>query len=123
MQEKGKANYAQTVLVIVLGFLVLHLVFEVDWALRVALIVGILGLLSNQLAKLIHVVWMKLTWLLSLIVPNILLSLVFFIVLTPIAWASRIFGEKNQLQLKNSNSTLFRETNKSFDKASFEKTW
>jgi hypothetical protein len=56
-------------------------------------------------------------------VPNILLSLVFFVFLTPIAFFSRIFGEKNPLSIKNTSSSLFKNYENKTDKASFEKPW
>ncbi len=86
-------------------------------------IVGALGLVSGYLAKKIDFLWMKLAWLLSLIVPNILLSVIFYLFLTPIAFLSRAFGDKNPLSLKNTKDSLFKESNKEFDKASFEKPW
>ena len=66
---------------------------------------------------------MKLAWVMSLIVPNILLSIVFYLFLTPIALISRIFGEKDQLGLKNSKDTMFKNTNKKFEPTSFENPW
>jgi hypothetical protein len=75
------------------------------------------------LAKKIDYLWMKLTWVLSMIVPNVLLSVIFYLFLTPIALLSRIFGKKNQLTLKNTKDSLFKENTKKFEKSSFEKTW
>lgn len=113
----------KTVLVITVGMLIVFLITKANWALYVALTVGLAGVISSYLADKINWVWMKLTWLLSLIVPNILLSVIFFLFLTPIAWLSRLFGEKNQLTLKNTQSSMFRDTNKSFNPASFENPW
>ncbi|MCF6170545.1 MAG: hypothetical protein L3J66_06145 [Bacteroidales bacterium] len=110
-------------MIVTLGFLLIYLVSKWQWTLNVAFIVGILGLFSAYLARKIDFLWMKLAWLLSLIVPNVLLSLVFFMVLTPVAWLSGIFGRKDQLSLKNTNDSLFKEYNKKFDKAYFEKPW
>jgi hypothetical protein len=118
-----KSDPRQTILVITLGMIVVYLAFQVKWAINVALIVGIAGLLSDKLAEKIDWLWMKLTWVLSMIVPNILLSAVFYLFLTPIAIFSRIFGEKNPLSVKNITPSLFKDHGKPFDKASFEKPW
>lgn len=118
-----KSNPTKTVLVIAVGFLIIHFFSGWKWAMNVSIIVGVLGLLSDYLAEKIDYLWMKLTWVLSMIVPNILLSLIFYVFLTPIALLSRLFGEKNQLSLKNTQDSLFKDNTKPFDKTSFEKTW
>lgn len=120
---KIKSDPVKTVLVITLGFLVVYLISNLQWTLYVALVIGILGMLSDYIAKKIDYVWMKLAWILSLIVPNILLSLVFYLFLTPIALISRVFGEKDQLRLKNDQNSLFKNSNKKFDPSSFENPW
>jgi hypothetical protein len=121
--KKIKTDPKQTILVITLGMLVVYMVIKQDWALKTSLVIGLAGLFSDYLAEKIDWLWMKLTWILSKIVPNILLSVVFYILLTPIAFFSRIFGEKNQLSLKNTAPSLFKSYDKVMDKASFEKPW
>lgn len=121
--KQKKSEPVKTLLVIVVGMLVIHLLTQHKWALWVSVAVGLSGLISPFLAKQIDFLWNKLGELLSMIVPNILLSLIFFIFLTPIALLSRLFGKKNPLDLKNSEASLFKDHNKPFDKASFEKPW
>ena len=121
--KKIKTDPVKTVLIITVGMVLVYLFTKWRWALGFATITGILGILSDYIAKKIDFVWMKLTWLLSLIIPNILLSLLFFLFLTPIAFLSRIFGQKNQLGLKDTNSSMFINSNKKFNPASFEKPW
>ena len=121
--KKIKTDPVKTVLVITVGFLVLY--FFTDWyvTLVVALVVGVAGILSDNLARKIDFLWMKLTIILSYIVPNIILSIVFYVFLTPLALLQRMFGEKNQLQLKNNNNSLFQKSDKEFNPKSFEKPW
>lgn len=121
--RKNKTNPTQTILVIVLGFLILFLVMSWRWTLYVAIVIGILGLLSPYLAKKIDYAWMKFAWLLSLIIPNVLLSIVFFFLLTPIAFLSRLIRKEDPLRLKNNNASLFKDSNKVFDKESFDNPW
>ena len=66
---------------------------------------------------------MKLTWVLSFIVPNILLSLIFFVFLFPIAILAKISSKKNFLQLKNSGNSTWIEETKIFDTKSMENPW
>ena len=121
--KKIKSDPKTTLLVITLGMVVVYVVTKMNWALITALAVGIGGLLSDFLAEKIDWLWMKLTHVLSLIVPNILLSVIFYVFLTPIAILSRIFGKSNPLDLKNTSSSLFKDHSRPMDKASFEKPW
>jgi hypothetical protein len=113
----------KTVLIITLGLLIVYMATKQAWAIKASVLIGVLGLLSEYLAKKIDLVWMKLTWVLSLIIPNILLTIIFYFFLTPIALLSRLFGNKNQLTLRNTEQSLFEDRKKDFDKASFEKPW
>lgn len=121
--KQNKSEPIKTILVIVVGLLVVYLVSKWQWILYVSVSIGALSLMSVYISKKIDYLWMKLAWILSIILPNVLLSLIFFLLLTPIAFASRVLGEKNQLNLKNTEASLFKEVNKTFDKKSFEKPW
>jgi hypothetical protein len=118
-----KSEPTKTVLVITVGMLIVFLITQWQWALYTSAVIGLLGVLSSFFVEKIDYIWMKLTWVLSLIVPNIILSVIFFLILTPIALLSKVFGEKNQLSLKNTSNSLFKNYKKNFDKAYFEKPW
>lgn len=121
----------KTVLTITVGFVFLFTILQKDlgltirenWPLVIALIIGGSSLLSSYIANQINFLWMKLTWLLSLIVPNIILSIVFFVFLTPMALLGKLFSKKDLLILKNNKNSTFIKSDKSFDKESFEKPW
>jgi cytochrome c oxidase subunit IV len=121
--KKKASNPAKTVLTIVVGFILVYLITKMKWSLSVAFFVGLAGVLSDFLAKQIDFVWMKLTLVLSYIVPNIVLTIVFYVFLFPIALLTRLFGKKDPMHLKNTASTLFKHNEKLFDKAYFEKHW
>ena len=111
-----------TVLVICMGFLVLYLVFGWKWAIYTSLGVGVLAIASGFLSRQIEWAWMKLAMVLGYIVPNILLSVIFFLFLFPIALLSKLF-KKDTLMLSSKHKSYFIDINKQMDKAAFEKTW
>ena len=113
----------KTILVIVIGMLVIHIITKYNWALYTALAVGLLGAVSEYMAGIINNVWLKIGMVLSYIVPNIILSIIFYVFLTPIAILSRIFGEKNQLNLKNTEKSIFKVRNTLYSIESFENPW
>jgi hypothetical protein len=112
-----------TILTIVAGLLVVFLISERDWALWAALGVALAGLASSWLATMIHKGWMGLAHLLGLIVPNILLSVIYFVFLFPLALLSRLFGQKDPLHLKPGAPTLFKTYDKAYTAADLEKPW
>ena len=111
-----------TILIISMGFLTLYLVFSWQWAVIVSLIIGVVGIISSFLSKKIEWGWMKLAQLLEYIIPNILLSIVFFLFLFPISLLSKIFSN-DPLMLSKKYKTYFIEIDREVDKKSFEKTW
>jgi len=115
-------NSKSTIIVISMGFLILHLMFSWQWAIYLSLIVGLIGILSDALSRMIEAGWMKLANVLSYVIPSILLSIVFYLLLTPLSLISKMFT-KDPLMLSKDYSTYFLNTDKTLDKASFKKTW
>ena len=113
----------KTILIIVVGMIVIHVVTKFNWALYTALIIGLLGSFSEFMALIINNVWLKIGVLLSYIVPNIILTIIFYAFLTPIAFLSRVFGEKNPLNIKNSQKSIFKVRNADFTPDTFENPW
>ena len=88
-----------------------------------ALSVGLAGVISEYLALKIEWLWFKLAKLLSYIVPNILLSIVYYFFLFPIALLLKVVSRKNLLQLKKEGNTNWVSVNKQFGKKDLENPW
>jgi hypothetical protein len=123
MKNTTNIHPAQSILGIVIGFMGLYLLFQWEWVLWLAFAVGMAGVLSNYLAQKIDIVWQFIGKILGFIMPNVLLSLVFFLLLTPLALLARLFRKKDPLFLKNRQASTFRERNTIFDAKSFENPW
>ena len=120
---KTKPDVYKTILVIGLGFITLYLVFRSNLFLHVAFVVSLLSVLSEWLANLIAGLWLKLAKVLSYIVPNIILSLIFFCLLTPIALAQKLLKKNTAFGWSAKLRSTFVDSNKSIDKTHFEKPW
>jgi len=116
--EKTKS----TLLIISMGFLFLYLIFSWKWALIVSFVIGVIGIASPFLSRKIEWAWMKLANVLSYIVPNLLLTLAFFLFLFPLSLLSKLF-RKDPLMLSKKYNTYFIDINKEIPKESFEKIW
>jgi hypothetical protein len=122
MQNKQN-NTDKTILTIVIGFLIVFVVSQWNWVLMISLGVGLIGIFSTFLSKKIEWLWMQLTKLLSMIVPNIILTAVFYLVLFPVAILSRIFGYKDLLQIKQKKSSYYIDNKKTFKKEDLIYQW
>ena len=115
-------NYKST-LTIVVGFVLLSNYFHSKPLLILAIAVGLTGIFSEKANDKIIWVWTKVTEVLGYIMPNVLLSIVFYILLTPLAFVNRINRKKNPLQLRNNSSSTFITMKKEFTKESLKKIW
>lgn len=121
--KAAKTEPIKTVLIISTGFGIIFLLFDLRWALYTSLFIGISGITSSKASQGIDYLWMKIAKVLSFIMPNIILSIVFYLFLFPIALMSKVFGSKSTFQMKNKNETLWLNKNTQVKKSSFEKMW
>lgn len=120
---KLKSNPSLTLLTIIFGLLFLNYFLENKIVFYFCLFLSGIGVLSYKSSVIIEKIWFKVSYVLSQIIPNILLSLIFFLFLTPIALLSKFFKSKTDFNSKNNQVTTFVPQNKSFDKKSFERAW
>ena len=73
------------------------------WAMVLAIIFLILGLLNSTILNPLNKIWIKFGILLGTIISSILMGIVFFVVVTPTSLIMRILG-KNLLGLKKDNT-------------------
>lgn len=117
-------NYAakEAVLVITVGFLVLHLVFKGRVFLYIALVIGLAGVFSFWLSEQIDRVWRGTSRLMGWVSNAVLLTIIFFLVLTPMGLGRRLRG-KGLGKFDKKATSNFSEREHAFGKVDFEKTW
>ena len=120
--KKQKSNPTKTVLVLMLAFLIIYLFTKYNWAIYTSIGLGIIGAFFSFLTKIIDSLWMKLAWVLSLIIPKIILSIIFYLILTPIAFIAKFFRE-DDLLLHNKHDSCFKDVNKTFSPQDLTKPW
>ncbi len=120
---KSKNPY-KDILVIVLGFLVFYLITKKNFLLYLSGGIALAGVLSEFLAEKMVWGWYKLAEGLGYVSSRILLSIVFFLFLTPLAMLSRLFRKGDALQLKKKLSgSYFTERRHMYVKEDLEKMW
>lgn len=97
----------KTILVIVTGLLAIGWIFDIPLLGKIAVVIGALSIFIPAAARGIEWVWFKIALALGWVNSRILLSVIYFVFLMPIAWLSKLFT-KDPLSLKNNKrSSLF----------------
>jgi hypothetical protein len=120
-QDKEK----ETILTICIGLLVAYALTKRQYEvlLYISITLGLIGMFSAYLTSKISWAWMKLAEGMGFVSSKILLSVIFFLVLFPVAMLSRI-GRKDILILKKKNSgSYFKERNHTYTSKDLEQVW
>ena len=114
----------QSILIIMLGFIMLFAIFRWKGFLWIGGLLGIPGLISSFLRNYILKIWNKLAEVLGFINSRIILTLIFYLILTPLALLSRIFS-KDKMQLKRGakKDSYFTIRNHLFSSEDFKNPW
>ncbi len=93
----NRQKHLETILVLVLALLVFYWLKHVKspetakYILLAAFIVGLIGVFIPALADKIHWAWMKLAHAMGWVMSKVILTIVFFIFLLPMALAKKAF--------------------------------
>ncbi len=101
---KKEISPYETLAALLVLSIILYLFMKAEWLLVVGLILGLGALLIRPLAIGIHLVWQRFAKALNFIMTHIILTTVFFVFLTPIAFLYRIFNRKKLMTRKNEGS-------------------
>jgi uncharacterized membrane protein len=117
------AEEVKTVLILCIALIIAYLYSGSRIFLYLSVILGVLGILFKQVAHYVHLIWMLLARILSKVVPNILLIIIYYFFLFPIALLSRLFRKSDPLILRNVLNSTFVKSEKKFDRSSFLNPW
>ena len=84
------------------------------WSLIISLIFLFLGIFNSKLLNPLNILWYKFGIFLGRIISPIIMGLIFFIVVTPIAILLKIF-KKDVLSLKKNNSDTYWKKKSDYD--------
>ena len=112
-----------TSLLIIVALNVFYFVYSLKLLIYISIILGVSVLISSKVAFYIDKVWMGLAKILSYIVPNIILTIIFYFFLYPLSVFSRFFRRKDLLNLKRDSKSLWIDHKREFTREYFQKTW
>jgi hypothetical protein len=123
-EEKCRVRDLETVIIWAVFLLLVHTFWPSRVWIPLCAAVLLTGLLLKGTASRMVRGWLKFSVTLSRTNSRVILTLVFFFFLTPLALLYRMFA-RNPLMLKKDKgaSTYFHERNHSFERGDFEKMW
>ncbi|MBK7946292.1 MAG: hypothetical protein IPJ85_13735 [Flavobacteriales bacterium] len=121
MPDRSKAY--ESVLALVFGLLLLALLHKHPVWLPIAVGLTLATLLSPWLARMVAWGWLGLSQAIGYVVSRVLLGIVFFVVLTPIALLRRALGRDPMHLKKPANGSGFFERDQVFAPKDLERPW
>ncbi len=112
----------ESILIIAAGFLVLFFVFKIKIFILISLIVLLLSAMSDLFTDGLTWLWFKLAEILGWINSRILLGVIFYVVLCPIAFVTRLLG-KTSITFKKNKDSYYSERNHVYTKEDIENMW
>jgi hypothetical protein len=124
--KPSRAKDLETILTICVALVVFFLVGKNHhkYLLELSVVLGLIGMFSKYLTSKISWLWWKISELIGAVMSRVILTIVFFLFLVPIAFLSRLFGKKNDLQLKRTiGDTYYVTRNHVYQAKDLENGW
>jgi len=119
---KEAVKIKESLLAIVLMGVILYFLFRRIEILYIVFAIGIVGLASGRFAAFVHKWFGSLTGFIGQINNTILLSIIYWLILTPIALAMRLFG-KTGIGMKKPSGSNFKDRQHLFIKNDLNNPW
>jgi len=120
--KKEADSPVSTMLALSMVLLLLYFIFAWQWATVVSFVLGCTGIFSQYLSKIIAKFWLKSSQIMGRIISSLLLSIIFYFFLWPLAALSKLFV-KDPLMLSGKYNSYFIDMRKDYKKKDFEKPW
>jgi len=119
----SKEKNLETILAIVLGLLVIHLISGLKILLTISVILLIIPIVSQTVSGWITFGWMKLSQAMGYVMSKVILSVIFFLILYPIAVLYRLTGKSGLKLKKTTNASYYVERNHKYVPKDLEDPW
>ena len=124
--KPNREKELETILVLCVALVAFYFITKQQhlYLLKISLALGLIGMFSKYLTSKISWAWLKLGEMMGAVMSKVILSVVFFGFLFPIAILSRIFSDnKNALQLKKTAGSHYFTRNHKYEAKDLENVW
>ena len=119
---RSDSETPKTQLVIVVGLLVIAAILDNELIAYVSLLIGLICLVIPPAGHWIVWGWYKLALILSRVMNPLVLGIVYFVFISPIAILFRLFGN-DPMRLKDNKGSMYEIREKTYTKEDLEKPW
>lgn len=123
IHDMSRKKDLETILTLCVALTIFFLILQINALLIASIILGLIGIFSHYLTGKIAWAWLKMAEGLGFIMSKILLTVVFILLLCPLAFIARLFTQ-DKLQLKKSDKGSYYVTrNHQFLPKDLENMW
>jgi hypothetical protein len=120
--ENNKAKSLETILVLVGALIIAFWITQKKIFILLALLLIVIGISSSYLTGKISWVWLKFSELIGGVMSKVILSVIYFIFLVPIALLYQL-TKKDNLSLKRKKGSYYIERNHTYLAKDMENIW
>lgn len=117
-----KEKSLETLLILCGALVILFWIYNKKIFLLLSLVLVLIGAFSPYLSEKITWLWLKFSELIGHVMSKVMLAIIFFIFLLPLAFINKIF-RKDNLSLKKKETSYYTERNHLYIKKDLENTW
>ncbi len=124
LEKENTIQAYKNLIIITLGLYIIGYWLALPYYEIVCLGILVLGVISTKLTTFISFLWMKLAEGLGYVNSKILLTVIYVVVLCPLAFLVRLLGKRQlKFQLNPSEESWFVDRNKTYQKEDLENMW
>ncbi|MBF0456801.1 MAG: hypothetical protein HQK99_02780 [Nitrospirae bacterium] len=121
---KTKTDTQKTINVLVLAGIAGFILFGKGWLMWMAFVLMVLNVFVEPVARTVAGAWMKFAEVIGQVNSKVLLSMAFYLVLTPLSVLYRIFNKELVWHFKaKGRKTVFDDVKEPYSKKTFERQW
>lgn len=120
--KMSKEKNLEAILVICLGLIVFHLILDIRILLLISILLGLAGLFIPFVAKWVAKGWYGLSHVMGFVMSKVILTIIYFIFLYPMALVARA-GGKLSIKLKKAPESYWTVRNHPYKKEDLENMW
>jgi len=122
--ELDRLGTLKTINILTLAVLIAYLIFGAPWLIWIAALLTLGNALESRVTAALARGWMKFAAVLGAFNSRVILTLTFYLILTPLAFVFRIFNRPLVDHFRaNKRQSYFEDLNKRYTPGDFEKSW
>ena len=115
-----KTNKYLTVITLITFLAIVYLFTSIKLLIIIGVCLGLISIVSGKVAYYIHYLWFKIAEGIGFVMSKVILSIVFFVVLCPVALLSRLFDNKSNIITKRQADSYYFTRNHEFEAKDME---